>query len=322
MKTEIETALREAARVIAAADALAITCHVSPDGDALGSALGLAHAARRAGKEAVVSFGSPFVVPDSMRFLDTGPLVAPDEFPAEPECMVVFDAGSPDRLAELGSPAKAAKALIVVDHHVTNSGFGDIQVIDPDAAASAQLTAYLIDELGWEIDPKVATCLLTGIVTDTGRFQYSSTTGEVLRLAGRLVDAGAVPEQIGQNVYEAVSFGYLAVSAAVLGRAVLEEDLGLVWSRLDDDDLEFAGIRYDEAEALIDDLRIAREAGVAVLLKQVERGWKVSLRSRGDVDVGSIAAAHGGGGHHNASGFTSEDDPDTIMASIRAHLHG
>jgi bifunctional oligoribonuclease and PAP phosphatase NrnA len=322
MTTEFDEALREAARAIAAADALAITCHLSPDGDALGSALGLAHAARAAGKEAVVSFGSPFVVPDSMGFLDTGPLVPPDEFPGEPACMVVFDTGSPDRLAELGSAANAAGTLIVVDHHMTNSGFGDIRVIDPSAAASAQLAVYLLDALGWEIDARVATCLLTGIVNDTGRFQYSSTTGEVLRLAARLVDAGAVPEVIGQNVYEAVSFGYLAVSAAVLGRAVLEEDLGMVWSRLDADDLEAAGVRYDEAEGLIDDLRIAREAGVAVLLKEVERGWKVSLRSRGEVDVGSIAAAHGGGGHHNAAGFTSGEAPDTIMASIRSHLHG
>lgn len=320
MKKEIEKALREAAGAIADADALAITCHVSPDGDALGSALGLAHAAKRAGKDAVVSFGSPFVVPESMQFLDLSPLVPPEEFPDEPSCMVVFDAGSPDRLAELGSAAKAAGTVIIVDHHVTNTGFGDIRVIDSEAAASAQLATYLIDELGWEIDPMVATCLLTGIVTDTGRFQYSSTTGEVLRLAGRLVDAGAVPEQIGQNVYESVSFGYLAVSAAVLGRAVLEEDRGLVWSTLHDDDLEAAGIRYDDAEGLIDDLRIAREAEVAVLLKQVDRGWKASLRSRGGVDVGSIAAAHDGGGHHNASGFTSSDDLDTIMASIRSHL--
>lgn len=320
MRPEMEKPLREAAEAIAACEALAITCHVSPDGDALGSALALAHAARGAGKEAVVSFGSPFAVPESLAFLDTSPLVPPDEFPGEPDCLVVFDAGSADRLAELGSAAGAAKTVIVVDHHVTSEGFGDIQVIDPAAAASAQLAMYLIDELGWEIDPIIARCLLTGIVTDTGRFQYSSTTGEVLRLAGRLVDAGAVPDEIGQHVYESVPFGYLAVAGAVLGRAVLEEDLGLVWSRLEAADLDAAGLRYGDAEALIDDVRIAREAEVAVLLKEVDQGWKVSLRSRGAVDVGSIAAAHGGGGHHNASGFTSGHDPDEIMASIRSHL--
>lgn len=320
MTKGIETALGEAARAIAAADAVAITCHVSPDGDALGSALGLAHAARRVGKDAVVSFGSPFVVPESLAFLDTAPLVPPAEFPAEPSCMVVFDAGSADRLAELGSAATAATTLIVVDHHVTNTGFGDIQVIDPDAAASAQLTMYLLDELGWDLDPVVAQCLLTGLVTDTGRFQYSATTGEVLRLAGRLVDAGAVPDVIGQQVYESMSFGYLKVSSSVLGRAVFEDDLALVWSRLEVADLKRAGIRYDEAEALIDDLRIVRGAEVAVLLKEVDRGWKGSIRSRGEVDVGAIAASFGGGGHHNAAGFTTSGEPEAIISSIREQL--
>jgi bifunctional oligoribonuclease and PAP phosphatase NrnA len=322
MKQEIETPIRKAAEAIADAAEIAITCHVSPDGDALGSALGLAHAALDAGTGAVVSFGSPFVVPHSLSFLDLSPLVHPSDFPAEPEVLVVFDAGSADRLAEIGSSAARAATVIVVDHHVTNTGFGDIQVIDPEAAASAQLATYLIDALGWEIGPVVAQCLLTGIVTDTGRFQYSATTGEVMRIAGRLLDAGAVPEVIGQQVYESVAFGYLAVSAAVLGRAVLEEDLGLVWSRLEAADRKAAGVGLDEVEGLIDDLRIAREAGVAVLLKEVDRGWKVSLRSRGDVDVGAIAASAGGGGHHNAAGFTSEDAPDDIMESIRAHLRG
>lgn len=320
MKAEIETPLRKAAEAIADAAEVAVTCHISPDGDALGSALGLAHAARGAGKDAVVSFGSPFVVPQSLSFLDLSPLVPPSEFPAEPDLLVVFDAGSADRLAEIGSSASRAGTVIVVDHHATNTGFGDIQVIDPEAAASAQLATHLIDELGWEIDAVVAQCLLTGIVTDTGRFQYSATTGEVMRMAGRLLDAGAVPEVIGQHVYESVSFGYLAASSAMLGRAVLEEDLSLVWSRLDSADRVSAGVDLDEVDGLIDDLRIAREAGVAVLLKEVDRGWKVSLRSRGEVDVGSIAAAAGGGGHHNAAGFTSSDHPDTIMESIRSHL--
>lgn len=318
----LQTALRKAADAIEASAGLAITGHVSPDGDALGSSLALAHAARRAGKEVVVSFGSPFSIPDSLAFLDTDPVVPTGEFPAEPECMVVFDCGSADRLAELGSPAGKAGTLIVVDHHVTNTGFGDIQVIDSTAAASAQLAAYLLDALGWELDPIVAQCLLTGLVTDTGRFQYSSTTGEVLRLAGRLVDAGAVPEVIGQHVYESAAFGYLAVSGAVLGRAVLEPELSLVWSRVDLADLADASVRPDETDNLIDDLRIAREAGVAVLLKEVADGWKGSLRSRGEVDVGAIAVTFGGGGHHNAAGFTTTKDPEAIMSEIRTHLGG
>jgi bifunctional oligoribonuclease and PAP phosphatase NrnA len=318
----MKEALQKAAEVIGRAESLAISCHVSPDGDALGSALGLAHAAIAAGKGAVVSFGTPFVVPPSLEFLDSAPLVRPKDFPEEPEVMVVFDVGSFDRLVELGSSAKRAGTLIVVDHHVTNDGFGDVQIIDGSVAASGQLAVYLLDALGWPIDEKVATCLLTAIVTDTGRFQYSSTSPETLRVAARLVEAGARPEVIGQHVYESVAFGYLKASSMVLGRAELEEDLGLVWSWIGHQDLAASGARYEDLDGLIDDIRIAREAGVAALLKEVDKGWKVSMRSRGEVDVGSIAVAHGGGGHHNAAGFTATESLEEVVESIRAHLRG
>lgn len=318
---DLTTSLRKAAEAIAGASSLAIAGHVSPDGDALGSALALAHAARRAGRQAVVSFGSPFAIPASLAFLDTSPVVPPEQFPERPDCLVVFDAGSADRLAELARNAGSARVVIVVDHHKSTSGdFGDIHVVDPAAAASGQLTVALLDALGWPIDPTVALCLLTAIVTDTGRFQYSATSGEVMRVAARLVDAGARPEVIGQAVYESVPFGYLRVSAAVLGRAVLDPNLGLVWSWVEDADLGEIG--HGDLDRLIDDLRIAREAGVAALLKESPRGWKVSLRSRGAVDVGAIAEAHGGGGHHNAAGFTLAAARDDVVEVVRAGLRG
>lgn len=309
-----------AARAIEGSATLAITCHVNPDGDALGSALGLAHAARAAGREAVVAFGGPQDVSDTLGFLDTSPLVSPDEFPAEPECLVVFDVAAPSRLAEIGSNAAKAKTVIVIDHHISNDGFGDLRIIHPEIAASAQLATYLIEELGWPIDETVATCLLAGIVTDTGRFQYSATDGETLRVAARLLDAGVRPELIGQAVYESVPFGYLAVSAAVLGRAALEEDIGLIWSTLTEDDLEKAGLGYEQTDGLIDDLRIAREAGVALLLKETATGWKGSMRSRGEVDVSAVAGEFGGGGHHNAAGFTSELPVAEIVERVRRAL--
>lgn len=321
--TDLDRSLRRAADAIAAAGSLAISCHVSPDGDALGSALGLAHAARRRGLNAVVSFGSPFRVPATLAFLDTSPLVPPDQFPAAPECMVVFDAGSADRLGELAASASAAAVLIVIDHHKSTTGeFGDIVVVDATAAASAQLTVALLDVLGWDLDSTTAQCLLTGIVTDTGRFQYSATTGEVLRSAARLLDAGVRPEVIGQAVFESVPFGYLKVASTMLQRAVLEPDLGLVWSWVTQADLDAVGVAWADLDGLIDDLRIAREAGVAALLKDTTEGWKVSMRSRGAVDVGAIAEAHGGGGHHNASGFTLRGERATVIAAIRAALGG
>lgn len=311
-----------AAAVIRDAGSLAITCHVNPDGDALGSALALAHAARAVGKDAVVAFGGPQDIADSLSFLDMTPLVAPEDFPEAPECLVVFDVAAPSRLAEIGHTAARAGTVVVIDHHISNDGFGDVTVIHPDVAASAQLATYLIEELGWPIDATVATCLMTGIVTDTGRFQYEATDGETMRVAARLLDAGVRPEEIGQRIFESVPFGYLAVAAAVLGRAVLEEEIGLIWSTMTAADLEAAGLGYAQADPLIDDLRIAREAGVALLLKQTDTGWKGSMRSRGRVDVSAIAGMFGGGGHHNASGFHSDQPVEAIVERVRESLRG
>jgi phosphoesterase RecJ-like protein len=320
MTPEIATSIRAAAEAIAAADRLAITGHVNPDGDALGSALALALAARHAGKEAVVGFGGGSVIPDHYGFLDLGPVVDVAEFPDEPEVMVVFDTSSADRLADLAGAAERAQTLVVVDHHVTNGGLGDIAVIDATASASALLAYRLIEALGWPIDQAVATALHTGLVTDTGRFQYSSTDGETLRVAADLLDAGVRPEVIGQAVYESVPFGYLAASAAVLGRAVLEDDVSFVWSVVLKADIDAAGVDPSDLDGLIDDLRIAREAGVAALIKEVDQGFKVSLRSRGGVDVGSIAAANGGGGHHNAAGFTVPGPLSDVVERVRTGL--
>ena len=143
-----------------------------------------------------------------------------------------------------------------------------------------------------------------------------------MRVAARLLDAGVRPELIGQAVYESVPFGYLQASSAVLGRAELEESLSLIWSTVTHADLRSASVTYEDLDGLIDDLRIAREAEVAALIKEIDGGWRVSLRSRGAVDVGSIAAFHGGGGHHNAAGFTHSGDLDDVIESIRTRLRG
>lgn len=318
MKQAIRESIHRAAEVVASAGELALACHISPDGDALGSMLGLAHAAGAAGKKVVASFGSPFAVSAQYEFLDLSPLAPPEQFPADPDVMIVLDVASADRLGELAGPADRAGTLLVLDHHPTNPGFGDIAVVDPSAAATAELVYHLLRRLAWPIDRRVATALLTGLVSDTGRFQYSSTGAPILRIAARLVEAGARPDEIGQHVYEWLPFGYLAVSGAVLSRAHLEE--GLVWSVLYLADQARAGVGAEDLDLLIDGLRVTREAEVAVLVKEEENGWKVSLRSRGGVDVGALAAACGGGGHHNAAGFSATGDLDAVLARIREHL--
>lgn len=316
-----ESTLKEALRVINEADEITMACHVGPDGDALGSMLGLAVAAQRAGKKVWPTFGEPFELGETFSFLPTDLLVPPDDVPAEPGTMIAFDTGSPDRLGQLAGNAARASTVVVIDHHVTNAGFGDVALVDPAASSTAELTLGVIRALGWEVDPVVATCLLTGIVTDTGRFQYSNTRPSTLTSAAGLVAAGARPEVIGQHVYEETPFGYLGVVSAVTGRAVLEPDLRFVWSVMYPEDLEGADVGRADVDGLIDLVRLPREADVAALFKVADDGAvKGSLRSRGRVDVGSIAAALGGGGHHNAAGFTFTGTVTDAVAEVRGRL--
>jgi len=313
--------IEEAARTIAGADELALACHVGPDGDALGSMLGLGIAASNAGKKVVASFGSPYVMPPGLTFLPRDMLVPPREFPESPRVMVVFDAGSAERLGELGSNASDAGTLVVIDHHVTNEGFGDVAVVDPSAAATGELVYAILRALDWKITPEVAQCLHTALMTDTGRFSYSNTTPQTLRIAAELVEAGAEPNVIGRHVYEEAPFGYLKAVAVAMGRAVLDSELRVVATSISDEDLDAAGIDWGDTENLIDLLRMATEADTAILAKSHADGRvKVSMRSRGETDVGGLAAALGGGGHRLAAGFTVEDGVEAVLSRVVAML--
>jgi phosphoesterase RecJ-like protein len=310
-------ALGEAASVVGPAENLAIACHVGPDGDALGSMFGLAIAAQNAGKEVVTSFGSPFNLPGNMSYLPSDTLVAPQDFPEAPSVMVVLDAGSSDRLGELAASASRAQTVVVLDHHVTNEGFGDISVVDPKAAATGEIVFDLLQILGWDLTTEIANCLHTAIVTDTGRFQHSNTTSRTLEIASQLVAAGADTTMIGEEVYGQAPFGYLSAAGAALGRANLDPDRSMVTTVILQADLEAAGIDWGDIDNLIDTLRLAREADVAVIAKVHADGKvKVSMRSRGATDVGSLAASMGGGGHRLAAGFTADGEPEEVLKKI------
>lgn len=309
--------LTRAAGVIRDAAKISLACHVGPDGDALGSMLGLGLAAEKAGKEVVASFGSPFGVPPSLDFLPGHLLVPPEEFPEAPELMIVFDAGSLDRLAELARNASDAKTVLVIDHHVTNEGFGDVAVVDPTAAATGELVYDLLGTLGWDLTPDVAQCLHTALVTDTGRFQYSNTTPRTLEIASALVAAGAEPAVIGRHVYEEAPFGYLKAAALAMDRAELDEGRRTISTTISHADLEANDITWGDTDSLIDLLRLAVEADTAVLFKaHADGSVKVSLRSRGDTDVGALAASMGGGGHRLAAGFTTQGDLGKVRDDV------
>ena len=312
-----ERVWQQAIEEISRAQRIGIVGHVRPDGDALGSMVALALAARSVGKDAVASFGEPFVLGDEFRFLDQTVLVPPSEFPDDLDLAIICDTGVLDRVGSVGTAIQGASRVLVIDHHVTPGTIGDVRVVDPDAAATTQLVFELLHRLGWEISRPIAEALYTGLVTDTGRFQYSSTSPAVHRMAAELLSAGVEPAPIGQQLYEEAPFGYFTVVSRVLGRARLVEEAGLVWTTLQRDDLREAGIPWEAADALIDLVRLPREAGVACLLKETKPGvLKGSLRSRGEADVAEIAASFGGGGHRNAAGFTSELGLDDTIDRI------
>lgn len=315
------SSLAAVARAIESSESLALACHVGPDGDALGSMLGFALAARNAGKEVVASFGSPFAIGSGLEFLPVDMLIPPGEFPAEPETMVVFDVGSAERIGELASNAGRAGTVVVIDHHVTNEGFGDVALIDHEAAATGELVYELLGVLGWSLTPEIAQCLHTALVTDTGRFQYSNTRPRTLEIGAELIAAGAEPAVIGRHVYEEAPFGYLKASAIALGRAELDADLGVVSTIITQEDLDAVGLSWGDTDNLIDLLRLPVEADTAVLVKGHDDGKvKVSLRSRGATDVGSLAAAMGGGGHRLAAGFTFDGLPEDVRRQVLASV--
>jgi phosphoesterase RecJ-like protein len=324
--------LERAAAAIDAAPALALACHMSPDGDALGSMLALHHLCRAVGKPSVASWPEPFAVAPHYTFLPGLDLAtAPSSFPASPEVMVTFDCGSIDRLGELAAPARAAGELVVLDHHATNDNYGTINAVDPGAAATAVVVRRLASVLGWPLNREAALCLYTGVVTDTGRFQYSNTTPEVFAIAHELSQFDLPIADITRQLFEEHRFQYLQLVGECLVRAQLDRPHRFVAAWVTQDDLRRFGVGVDETEGLIDVVRRTSEAEVSCVLKETPEGIRVSLRSvappaggagggREAVDVAAIAGRFGGGGHRFAAGFCVPGTVPEVLGAIRAAL--
>jgi phosphoesterase RecJ-like protein len=309
---------------IQGADEIALACHQGPDGDALGSMLALALALRKRGRETVASWGSdPFVTPRHYSFLPGLDLLSPpDTYPEAPDVMVTFDCGSFERLGTLEPNAKAAKQLVVIDHHVSNDSFGTINLIDGDVAASAVLTYKLINAMGIDLDRDIATCLYTGVVTDTGSFKYRNTTPEIHQIAADLISYDIGHDDIVRIVYDTHPVGFLNLLALALERAEIIDEASMIWTWITQADIEKVAIGMEDTDGLIDVVRTADVAEVACVLKEQRDGaFKVSMRSKGNANIGAVCESFGGGGHAFAAGFTAEgDDPRAIVASIAAKL--
>jgi bifunctional oligoribonuclease and PAP phosphatase NrnA len=309
-----------------------LICHVNPDGDALGSMLGLGLGLRRLGVQRLQAtfpgaVGDRPEVPEPFRALPGIDLLVPEALAvADPDLVICFDVAAESRLGALVDRLDSGRVSLVLDHHASNTGFGQIHLVDPTAAATSVVAEQLLDRLGVALDAEIAECLYVALATDTGSFKFDMTTPAVHELAARLLATGIQPGEISRRVFDTRPFGAVKLYGEVLGRAQLEPaaagGVGLIWTYATLDDLRRHDQRPYVLEGLIDSVRCAAEADVSCVVKQVADGeWAVSMRSKGAVDVSRVAVALGGGGHRLAAGFTGRGTVDEVMAQIRAELN-
>jgi phosphoesterase RecJ-like protein len=321
--TDTQTSdLQAVVDVLRTHDRFAVVAHENPDGDALGSLLGAGLGLRDAGKDVVLYLAGPGPLPAEYRFLDLSEVTR--ELPADIEerVLLAVDCANERRIGE--DPEAVARAAIVVDvdHHHDNSRFGDVNLVVPEASSTAEIVRDLLRELDVELTPEIAEALYVGLVTDTGRFQYTNTTPKALRLAAELVEAGADVHGIFRHVYETVQFAKLKLLARALDRAQLHDGGRLVVSYLLRGDFAEVGAEEPFSEGIIDHLRAVEGSEMVALIREPPRDGgptrRISLRSSHDeVDVSAIARLRGGGGHPQAAGFSTEESIEEIVEFLR-----
>lgn len=326
MTMSVDQGLRAAAAVLADARDVTLFGHVNPDADAFGSAIGLGRALADRGAAVRVSFGAPAEVPESLRGLDSAGLFVPfDAVPPVPATLVVLDTGSIDRLGPLADRVAATRDaggdVVVIDHHVSNTRFGTLNVVDDRSEATASLVLRLLDAMDVRLTEPVARALYAGLLTDTSSFRRATPATHTA--AARLLAAGVDGASVARPLLDAHPFGWLGMLSAVLGRAELDpsaaQGLGLVSTTISLADA--AGLRAEDVESVINIVRSTREAEVAAVLKQAGPDeWVGSLRAAGRIDVSAAAVALGGGGHRLASGFTAYGSASQVWTRLRAAL--
>jgi phosphoesterase RecJ-like protein len=299
---------QEVAQALAGAQRIAASSHVNPDGDSVGSLLALTMALEGIGKKVLACLPDPRGYPPQYEFLPGRErLLREVDFPHDIEIFVALDCSNLDRLTGARACAESVPLLINVDHHEDNQNFGHLNLVDPQASSTCELVYKIILAGGWEITPEIATCLYTGILTDTGRFQHQNTSPETFRIASELAGSGADIYGVAREIYESESLSYTRLLGLALERATLLEKYGLVYSFITRTDLTKTGAVLAETEDMIDHLRVVRGARIVAVLKELEDGRvRVSLRSCDEYEVGPVARMMGGGGHAKAAGYTSD----------------
>ncbi|HEY1275496.1 MAG TPA: bifunctional oligoribonuclease/PAP phosphatase NrnA [Thermoleophilaceae bacterium] len=307
------------------AEKLLLTTHENPDGDALGSLVGMHLILQQLGKDSVM-YMSPdeFPLPWEYRFFTFDEdLVGEPPSDVDERTIVFLDCGNIDRM-----PVDFLQAdglhILNIDHHHDNTRFGTVNLVDAEASCTAEIVWRIARELGAEVTPPIADALYVGLVTDTGRFMYENTSAEAHRMAAELIEIGVEPDKVYRRLYEGLPFRRLLLLQRALASVERHDGGALTIAHVTKPDFEETGALETDSEGIVDHMRAVEGTAVAVLVREQlahdrEGMRKVSLRATdGRVDVSRIARSMGGGGHPQAAGFSTALPYDELVAALRA----
>jgi phosphoesterase RecJ-like protein len=294
-----------------------VTSHARPDGDAIGSTLALAQILRKMGKSAAVILGDP--VPLLYHPLPgSETIVHSSQVNGDYDAVIILECDSVQRTRLRGLENQF---LINIDHHVSSRPFANINWIDPSAVATAELIFRLAQAAQVKITAEIATCLYTAVLTDTGAFCYAPTNACTFELAKFLVEHGADPGKIAQSVYFSSPMSKMCLLGAALSR--LERDGAITWMSVTRHDMERFGALDEDCEGLVNYALGISGVEVAIFFREVaHERIRVSIRSKGAVNVAEIAQKFGGGGHECAGGFSTEGPVEEAARRVLAELRG
>ena len=297
----------QANEIFAAAKRIHCICHRNPDGDAIGALLGIGLLLEKAYPEKNIFFCCHDEAPETLKFLPSTGRIKGEPTLIDGDAIVIVDSGEP-KLTEMHEtqPKLFDKSFptINIDHHHGNTEYGTLNIIKPDAASSCEIVASIADLLGWEIDPDIATCLLTGVYTDTGGLVHSNTTAQVYKTVSRLLRAGARQQAIVTAIFRTAKLSTLKLWGRVLEKINITEEGGAI-SAVTEGDFRATGSDYSELTGAIDYVNAIPGMRFSLILSEREGKVKGSLRTlRDDVDVSEMAGKFSGGGHKKAAGFS------------------
>ncbi|MDA8407407.1 MAG: bifunctional oligoribonuclease/PAP phosphatase NrnA [Deltaproteobacteria bacterium] len=309
--------IEQIAEIINKHDNFLVITHVNPDGDAIGSLLGMYLALREMGKTAAPVLGTKF--PALFEFLPgkDDVLIGLESINFDPTYIISLDVAAENRISPQVDALRETATLINVDHHPTNPGYGNINHIQRHANSTTQLVYEILEKAGHPLSIDVGKCLYTGLITDTGCFKFAGVTSKTFELAAKLLEPGVDNYEITRYLFEEFAVSRLALEKLMLERLEILLDGKLVLSHLDLEDFEEIGADLSEGENLVNRLRETRGVEVGGLITKLSDNLcKVSLRSKGLIDVSAIASELGGGGHRRAAGIKASMSPQKLRIRL------